>query len=710
MANPLNDRALELLRHSTGDPVAVFRSDQLEAVQHVIERRGPLLVVQRTGWGKSNVYFIAAKLLREQRLGPTLIISPLLALMRNQIAAAARMGVRAIRITSEDKNREDWNRIRNELLADRVDVLLISPERLGNDEFLQTMLLPVAARLSLLVVDEAHCISDWGHDFRPDYRRITRILQSLPPNIRLLATTATANDRVVADLKSQLGSALSVQRGKLTRASLQLQNIFLPGETARLAWLAHTLPNFRGSGIIYTLTIRDARAVAGWLRENGIDAEPYWGAMDEELGRPGLREQLEARLLQNDLKALVATTALGMGFDKPDLAFVVHYQLPGSVVHYYQQMGRAGRALSDAYAVVLGSGTDREITDHFIETAFPPRELVEKVLHALKAASDGLTLAELQVKLNAPRGRLDHALKLLSLESPAPLLKLDGHWKCTAAALAPAFWERVERLTELRRREQARMLEYLHARTCLMQFLARELDVHDAPPCGRCAICLGKPPLDECFPSELAQSAARFLQRAHQPIAPRKLWPRDAFKTYPFSGKIPKDISAEEGRVLAIWGDAGWGQLVREGKYPQGQDARFDDRLVIATVEMIREWEPQPRPGWVTCVPSLNHARLAFEFSERLARALNLPFHSALRRVRVAPPQKEMQNSFQQARNLDGAFAVEPGADITKPVLLVDDMVDSGWTFTVCAALLRQAGSGPVFPVALAQTSKSDDA
>lgn len=420
-----------------------------------------------------------------------------------------------------------------------------------------------------------------------------------------------------------------------------------------------------------------------------------------------MREQLEARLLRNELKTLVATTALGMGFDKPDLAFVIHYQLPGSVVHYYQQVGRAGRALPDAFAALLGGGGDSDITDHFIETAFPPRALVEKILTQLADAPDGLTLGELQIKLNAPRGRLDHALKLLSLESPAPLLKLDNHWKRTAAPLAPAFWERVERLTELRKREQTRMHEYLHARSCLMQFLARELDEHDAPPCGRCAACRGEPLLAEQFPPALAERAAQFLQRTHHPIKPRKLWPKDAFKAYPFTGKISDALRSETGRVLAIWGDAGWGELVRAGKY--SATARFDDRLVAAVVEMLREWNPQPAPAWVTCVPSLNHTALVPEFAGRLARALNLPFHPVLHKVRATPAQKEMQNGFQQAHNLDGGFTVKPGADFAKPVLLVDDMVDGGWTFAVCAAVLRQAGSGPVFPVALAQTSKSDE-
>ena len=331
--------ALDLLRAGVGDPNAQFRDGQFEAIEHLVSRRGPLLVVQRTGWGKSNVYYIACKLLRQAGTGPTLIVSPLLSLMRNQIAAAERMGVRAARITSEEQNREVWENIRARLLAGEIDALLISPERLANEPFLNQTLYPIAGKIGMLVIDEAHCISDWGHDFRPDYRRITRLLQALPRNLPILATTATANDRVITDLKQQLGLALTISRGVLARPSLCLQNIHLPGHIPRLSWLAHTIPQLPGSGVIYTLTIRDARMVSKWLRHNQIDALPYWGSMESDLGRPGVREQIETRLLQNQTKVLVATTALGMGFDKPDLGFVIHYQLPGSVIHYYQQVG-----------------------------------------------------------------------------------------------------------------------------------------------------------------------------------------------------------------------------------------------------------------------------------------------------------------------------------------------------------------------------------
>ena len=332
------NRALELLRLGTQDNNATFRDDQEDAIRHVVEGRGRLLVVQKTGWGKSSVYFIAAKLLREQGAGPALLISPLLALMRNQIAAAERMGVRALTIHSE--NMEEWETVETKLAGDEVDILLISPERLANEHFRNDVLGPVAGRISLLVVDEAHCISDWGHDFRPHYRFIERIVRLMPANLRLLATTATANNRVLDDLQVVLGPNLTVSRGDLSRSSLLLQTIRIPSQAERMAWLATHLPNITGSGIIYTLTVRDAEQVTAWLRSRGIQAEAYSGESGER------RIELEDALLDNRVKALVATTALGMGFDKPDLAFVIHYQTPGSVVGYYQQVGRAGRALS----------------------------------------------------------------------------------------------------------------------------------------------------------------------------------------------------------------------------------------------------------------------------------------------------------------------------------------------------------------------------
>src|SRR5713101_4212972 len=401
------NRAIELLKLGSGLSSVYFREGQEEAIRHVVEGRGRLLVVQKTGWGKSFVYFIATKLLREAGAGPALLISPLLALMRNQIAAAERMGVRATTINSD--NQDEWTNVEAAMQRNEADILLISPERLANERFRTEVLSGVAARIALLVIDEAHCISDWGHDFRPHYRLLERIVRTLPPNLRLLATTATANDRVMDDLRAVLGPNLDVSRGDLNRPSLAPQSIRLSSQAERLAWLAERVPLLPGHGIIYTLTVRDAVQVAEWLRSRGVNVESYTGETGDR------RAELEQALLDNQVKALVATTALGMGFDKPDLAFVIHYQSPGSVVAYYQQVGRAGRALDAAYGILLSGEEETGISDYFIESAFPSREEVKAVLNAIGQVRAGLSVTELMARVNLSRGRLQTTIDLVSL-------------------------------------------------------------------------------------------------------------------------------------------------------------------------------------------------------------------------------------------------------------------------------------------------------
>jgi ATP-dependent DNA helicase RecQ len=680
-------RALELLRAGCRLPDAEFREGQEEAIRAVVEGPGRSLVVQKTGWGKSFVYFIATSLLREAGAGPALLVSPLLALMRNQIAAAERMGVRALTIHSE--NRDEWERIEQAVARDEVDILLISPERLANERFRSEVLARIGRDLSLLVIDEAHCISDWGHDFRPHYRILERIAGSLPPGLRLLATTATANDRVLADLEMVLGPDLEVSRGELSRPSLALQTLRLRTQAERLAWLAEHVPALPGSGIVYTLTVRDAGQVADWLRSRGLSVEAYTGETGER------RAELEQALLDNRVKALVATTALGMGFDKPDLAFVIHYQAPGSVVAYYQQVGRAGRALDAAYGVLLSGEEETDITDFFIDTAFPTRRQVEEVLAALEAAPAGLTVPQLLAEVNVSQGRIEKALELLSLESPAPIAKQGTRWQLTAARLGESFWERAERLTDLRRREQRQMQEYIDLSAGHMEFLIRALD---GEPGDLSAPDL--PPLPATPDPGLVREAILFLKRTSLPIEPRKRWPAGGLPRFGVTGKVAEDLQAMPGKALCLWADAAWGALVRRGKY---EDGRFSDELVDACVELLEEWRPDPAPAWVTCVPSRRHPNLVPDFAGRLADALGLPFESVLVRVDDRPEQKRMANSTQQARNLDGALAWVGEEPLPGPVLLVDDMVDSRWTFTVSAWLLRSNGCGEVWPLALSQ-------
>lgn len=687
-------RALELLRAGTGQADAAFRDGQEDAIRYVVGGRGRLLVVEKTGWGKSFVYFIAVKLLREGGLGPALLISPLLALMRNQIAAAERMGVRAATINSA--NTAEWDAVIQRVARNEVDILLISPERLANEAFGSRILARIANRVSLLVVDEAHCVSDWGHDFRPHYRLIERMVRTLPRNLRVLGTTATANNRVMEDLRQVLGPDLQVIRGDLVRDSLTLQTLSLGSQQERLAWLAQVVPQLPGSGIIYALTVRDAYRVAEWLQSRGLRAEAYTGGMPTED-----RVRLEDALARNEVKALVATTALGMGYDKPDLWFVVHYQAPGSVVAYYQQVGRAGRALDNAYGVLLTGQEDQDINAWFISSAFPTRDEVQQVLGELESASDGLSLPELDARLNIPHTRIEKTLQLLSLESPAPIVKQGPRWQLTAASLGDAFWERAERLTALRQAEHAQMQAYAalpfgqH-----MAFLVQALDgdasrVH--PP--------RLPPLRGTADEGLVREAVDFLRRSSLVIEPRKRWPNVGMPRYGVTGNIPPELLPQPGRALCVWGDAGWGRLVRDGKY---RDHRFADELVAACANMSGEWDPQPRPTWVTCVPSRRHSDLVPDFAQRLADALGLPFAAVIAKTDDRPPQKEMANSVQQAHNLDGALAMAQDVIPSGPVLLVDDMVDSKWTLTVCAWLLRKNGSGAVWPLALAYAGKDD--
>jgi ATP-dependent DNA helicase RecQ len=672
-------RARKLLRQGTGLPKVDFRDGQEEAIRHVVEGRGRLLVVQRTGWGKSFVYFIATKLLRESGFGPALLISPLLALMRNQIRAAELMGVRAATINSD--NRDEWSEIVSRVLNDEIDILLISPERLGNEDFRTELLGEIGGTISLFVVDEAHCISDWGHDFRPHYRLVERVLRTLPPNIRVLATTATANERVIEDLDLVLGPDLKISRGGLARPSLILQTINLSSKAERLAWLAEQIPKIPGSGIVYVLTIRDAEIVTQWLSSNGMNVECYTGQTGDT------RASLEDALIENRVKALIATTALGMGFDKPDLAFVIHYQLPGSVVAYYQQVGRAGRSLDLAYGTLLSGTGDSDIVDYFITAAFPRKDEVRQVIDALEAAPNGLSTYELQGTLNLKGGRINNTLQLLSIESPSPIAKNGSKWQLTSSDLSEEFWDRAERLTSLRRDEQRQMQDYLNLDSGHMEFLIRTLDGDSSG-----LEVEYRPGLPTYVNPMLVQDAIAFLGRESIPLNPRKQW------RWPRVRNISPELIAEEGRVLSFLGDAGWGSIVQDERY---KDGSFSDDLVDACVNLYSEWASEPKPDWVTAIPSNRNSDLMTSFAGRLARKLGLPYVDVLSIMNDRPEQKMMQNSVQQARNVQDKFTIlvpVPKA----PVLLVDDLVRSGWTMTVVASLLRSNGAGRVFPLALA--------
>lgn len=691
-----------LLRQMLGD-AALFRPGQWEAVDAVAIQRQRLLVVQRTGWGKSVVYFLATKILRAQGGGPTLLISPLLSLMRNQLEMTRRLGLQAATVNSA--NEAEWAQVKEDLRENRCDLLMISPERLANRTFAEEMLPLFQGRASLLVVDEAHCISDWGHDFRPDYRRIVRLLRRLPPQAPALCTTATANDRVVRDIVEQIPK-LHVSRGPLARESLKLFTIPLPDQAERLAWLAHFLPKLPGSGIVYCLTVPDTRRVTHWLVQQGIQALAYHADMDHEQ-----RIAAEQKLIHNEVKALVATVALGMGFDKPDLGFVIHFQRPGSVIAYYQQVGRAGRAVESAYGILLSGQEDDEIQEYFIETAFPRIALMQAVLKALEEQGEQ-RLDELLGRLNCSWGMLEKALKLLEVDGA---VERNGRaYSRTANPWTPDPG-RADQIRGLRRAELEEIKRYVTHAGCLMKFLARALDDPAARECGKCMNCT-RHTARQFPPAELVRQGRVFLRGDELVLEPKAHWPMAVLETlakaWPealapkenggWKITIPAGLRSEPGRVLSVYGDAGWGGEVARGKY---ETDFFSDELVDAAFSLVRhKWKPEPAPTWVAWVPSLHRPQLMRHFAERLAARLGLPCLDAVKKVSATPPQKEMQNGPMQIRNLVGAFAAQgevPGG----PVLLVDDVVDSGWTLTLIGVLLRQHGSGAVYPFALAKAS-----
>lgn len=691
------DDALAILRNALGNSEASFRDGQWEAIDALVNRKERLLVVERTGWGKSSVYFIATRILRDHNSGPTLIVSPLLSLMRNQTRAAQRYGVHPQRIDST--NQGEWPGIKNAVRSHKVDALLISPERLANDEFMDDVLLPIAGNIGLLVIDEVHCISDWGHDFRPDYRRLISIIQRIPDNVPVLGTTATASKRVVADVQEQMGN-VKTQRGPLMRSTLSLQTLRLPSHAERLAWLAEHIGDLPGSGVIYTLTTRDADQVAEWLNIKGHVAKAYYAGVTNERfhNSDDYREHLEDLLLKNKIKALVATVALGMGFDKPDLGFVVHYQAPGSAVAYYQQVGRAGRGINHAVGILMSGSEDADIHDYFRRSAFPHESVAKRILNALEE-SDGLTTGQIEERINLRERQIKHALKYLSVDNPATVIRLKGNsgwqWQRTTEPFRMDH-ERTERLTRQREYEWRQIQSYIDEAGCLMRYLAVALDDNNAQACGKCVPCRGGPVVNSDFSREGAIEASRFLRKAVLPLKCKVQVAKNAFVEYKFKGKFPVKLRAETGRILSRWRDAGWGTAVAEDK----GKGHFRDELVDAVAKMIRAWKPSPMPAWVACVSSKNHPNLVPDFAKRLANQFSIPFMPVVNKIRDNEPQKEQQNRHHQCRNLDGVFRID-GEIPDKPVLLVDDVVDSRWTLTVVAALLRRAGSGPVWPIAL---------
>ncbi len=705
----LRERATAILADLTGRPDATFHPGQYEAIEALVADRRRALVVQRTGWGKSAVYFIAALLRRREGAGPALIVSPLLALMRDQVRAAERAGVRAAAINSA--NVAEWRDIEQLLDDDAVDVLFVSPERLVNPRFRAEQLPRLVASLGLLVIDEAHCISDWGHDFRPDYRRIRDLIGELGGGVPVLATTATANQRVVDDVAEQLGTGgrdVFTLRGALARDSLRLGVLELGTAHRRLAWLAEHLDTLPGSGIIYCLTVSAAEDAAAFLAKAGHRVLPYTGRTDA-----AERQAAEEALQANQVKALVATSALGMGFDKPDLGFVVHVGAPSSPVAYYQQVGRAGRATERADVLLLPGIEDRDIWHWFATNAMPTQARADAVLGALTEADRPLSVPALEARVDLRRGPLELLLKVLAVDGAVEYVS--GGWVGTGR---PWYYdaERYERIAAARVAEQDAMLAYQALDSCRMAFLTRQLDDPHAAPCGRCDVCAGS-----WYPTDVTvaatSTASEALDRVGVTVPPRALWPTGLDRLgiradgKNVTGKISAAEQAEPGRVVARLTDLGWGGPLRElfASDADGRpiDAEVPAELGRACLRVLKAWDWAERPAAVIWVPSVGRPRLVESLATGIASAGRLALLGPLALNPDAGAGRGASNSAYRVRDLWERFAVpdqlaEELREVRGPVLLVDDLIDSRWTMTVATRLLRRAGADSVLPFALA--------
>ncbi len=676
-------RAMRILRSLYGENAA-FREGQYEAIEAVMTNRR-VLVVQKTGWGKSLVYFICTKLLRSERRGVTFVVSPLLALMQNQLEAAEKLGIAC---TALNSTVPDKNALLEEIAAEKYDLVLVTPETLFGEE-VQAHLRNI--RIGFFVIDEAHCISDWGHDFRLDYCNLKKLIPAFPSSVPILATTATANERVVKDLELQLGGSAYVSRGPLTRESLYIRVYHMESRALRYAWI---LQNFRegrlhGSGIIYCLTRMDCVHLADFLNANGVTAAPYYskdGAEGEEINRDALK-----KFQENEIKAIVATVKLGMGYDKGDVGFVIHYQMPKDIVTYYQQIGRAGRNIERADVILLCGKEDNDVIEYFIDTAFPTRQEMTDVMDLI-LESGGIGKMQIGARMNMRNARLEKTLNFLINDG---FVMKDGRKYYATAKKFVYDEEHYDAITEMRRREAREMKALTETDGCYSKFIANCLDDFTARDCGHCANCMEEDTFSPEVAFEYRDLAAQYINGLLLEIEPRKMWPLSSATE---RGRI--EFVNQAGICLSKYGDAGYGELVKRDKY--SAEKRFCEELVEKSREVLLPLIEEKGIGHITCVPSLR-SDIVEDFTRRLAERCGIEFVPLLLKA-DARPQKAMENTAHQCANAKKSFSVIPGSAMPPRVILVDDIVDSRWTMTVCGFLLMQSGCCEVYPFALADS------
>ncbi|HLI68172.1 MAG TPA: RecQ family ATP-dependent DNA helicase [Ktedonobacteraceae bacterium] len=661
-----------------------FHPGQREIIEHLVQGKR-VLAIQRTGWGKSLCYQLASMYFPHL----TLVFSPLKALMRDQCQRCnARYHIPSA-IVSSDFLPEENAATLEQAVGGKIKILYIAPERLDNQlwqNYVRQM------RLSMIVVDEAHCISTWGHDFRPHYRRIVTLLEAIPETVSVLALTATANQRVEQDIREQIGTNALVIRGSMRRPNLHLNVVNVNGDEEKLGYLAANLPIWPGSGVVYTATKSSAEMIATFLQEQGIKAEYYHAGRED-----ADRQHIEQSLMTNRYKVVCSTNALGMGIDKPDIGFIVHYHIPASPIHYYQEIGRAGRDGNNAKCVLLYDPEDLAIQHHFIEGAKPPARHYETVLSLIRNEVQGWRLTDLLRVTGLSQSALRNILIDLEEQGLIQRMKSDNHRQTTLyvskhlGRVDVALYERVRIQKES---ELADIQAYAQSDQCFMGYLTSYLG--DAPGyhCGTCGNCQQDNWKSVPVSKISLEAVEYFFEQTFLPRIEKH-------------GTI-KQPEHEAGWSLSYHGSTRIGELVRASKYENA--GPFAEQLVQRAVEVICSRYPLADLDGIVSVPPTKSGRLVEDFAHRVASKLGIRYVPALVKLRMTQEQKVCTNAVQKKENVKGAFAVlEPSQVIGRVLLLIDDIYDSGYILREVGATLMKAGAKAVYPLTITRTMHSDD-
>lgn len=715
-----------------------FYDEQWRSIERIL-RGERILMIERTGFGKSLCYQFPAT----QFDGITVVFSPLIALMRDQVRSLCERGIPAAYINSEQSYEENQNSIQRALNGE-IKILYIAPERQENEEWVEATR---QLKLSMVVVDEAHTISTWGHDFRPSFRRIINLVQLLPQSLPVLATTATATKKVQYDIEQQIGGNLTTIRGNLIRPNFQLQVVKVQSEDEKMIWLAENLNSINGTGLIYTGTRKDTEVYAKWLRFVGINATDYNAGFDADT-----RKSIEQGLMQNKWKCIVSTNALGMGIDKPDIRFVIHTQMPVSPIHYYQEIGRAGRDGKPTRIILFYNekkngndvATDSLLPLSFVEGSRPTTKIYQKVISLLQ--EEPLSERELLKKSNLKTTQV-RVIKADLIDQGIIKEVLYGKIKKYEYQYnAPALnTESFEALREAKLKDLRAMEEYIYTDMPRMKYLCSFLDSDETVEYSNCDntnlerimasvtpewmtkledfremyfpclelsswttrkggfrlryIAPGKVQVEKTVKNEMGEIIERPIKEYSNNI---NLLEYNQEEREIIKGHLGKASRLVDGYAVSYYGVSNVGAAIHRSKYENGGD--FPDFLLKKTLSVFGKKFRDIHFDLVLYLPPTKSGDLVKNFATKFARVIGVPISHKLIKIRITQEQKMFQNSYSKQENVSDAFDIDEDMVKDKCIVLLDDIYDSGATLKEVGKLLTQKGAKCIVPIVIAKT------